>query len=365
MNKDGKDAGNAQLARRNSYAYMRAAAALAIVFLHTFQFNVEVFQPMGGAKIASVVVRNGMMWAVPVFVMVTGALLLEPNRKLPYDRLFSHYVLRIVALLFVCVCASRWMDEYLLGIAPAEEPLAFAGNTVVAFLTAGGWQTFWYLYLLLAIYLTLPLLRGMARGLDDAGLRYATAVLFVFQSVVPFAANMAGQQAGVYLLCYTVYPLYLALGYRMGKGAARMRLAAAWVLVGACVMGNAALTVGCFLFGWSGLIGELGLYSFPLTVVEAAGIFLLFSRMDKGQSTDTKNAGQSNARQINILLSFDRHTLAIYLLHLFYLRIALYYFSFNPYRYGVWMAAVEAAGLFLLSYLTAAVLSGVRELFAL
>lgn len=337
---------------------------MAIVFLHTFQFNVEVFQPMGGAKIASVAVRNGMMWAVPVFVMVTGALLLEPNRKLSYERLFWHYIFRIAVLLFVCVCASRFLDEYLLGIAPVEEPLVFAGNTVVAFLTAGGWQTFWYLYLLLAIYLTLPLLRGMARGLDDTGLQYATAVLFVFQSAVPFAANMAGQQAGVYLLCYTVYPLYLVLGYRMGKSAVRVPVVAVWFLVGACVIGNVALTVGCFLFGWSRLIGELGLYSFPLTVVEAGGIFLLFSRMDKGQSdirkmTSTQSAEMQLTILGKILLAFDRHTLAIYLLHLFYLQMAIYYFGFNPYRYGVWMVAVEAFILFLLSYLTAGILSGV------
>lgn len=323
---------------------------MAIVFLHTFQYNVEAFRPMGGAKIASVAVRNGMMWAVPVFVMVTGALLLDPNRKLPYERLFWHYIFRIVVLLFVCVGASRVLDEYLLGIAPVEEPLVFAGNTVVAVLTAGGWQTFWYLYLLLAIYLTLPLLRGMVRGLDDPGLRYATVVLFVFQSVVPFAANMAGQQAGVYLLFYTVYPLYLVLGYRMGKGAVQVPAGMAWFLAGVGAIGNIALTAGCFLFGWSSLISELGLYSFPLTVVEAMGIFLLFSRMDEGSGIG------------KVLLAFDRHTLAIYLLHLFYLRMAIYYFGFNPYRYGVWMAAVEAVGLFLLSYLTAGVLHSLRRL---
>ena len=59
---------------------LRAIACIAIVILHTF-YAASVYAPDHTAKIAALTTRNLMMWAVPCFVMVSGALLLDSARE--------------------------------------------------------------------------------------------------------------------------------------------------------------------------------------------------------------------------------------------------------------------------------------------
>ena len=336
--------------RRNSYCYMRAAAAMAIVILHTFQYNVGAFPVMGVTKIASVAVRNCMLWAVPVFVMVTGALMLSEERVLPYPRLFFRYVAKTVLLLFICVTGGRLLDQYILGIAQAEPSMIFVLHSLTALFTAQGWQTFWYLYLLLAIYLSLPAFRGIAKGLSRKDIRYLLWVLFLFQSVLPFIGFFLRMDSGWYLLFYTIYPFYLLAGYYFRNGNmfdGRFILASVIVCAGM----EAALTVGCFLGGWSLLIGEIERYSFPVVVVGSLSAFLLFVRREEPERVSLPQ---------RMLLLFDRYTLDIYLIHLFLLEIMVYGLQFDPYGYGIGMVFAEAVGLFIVSFVFS---YGLRQIF--
>ena len=66
--------------RTNYYSYLRAIACMGIVLLHTADASVMLY---GDAisnvqKTVSMGMVYCMMWAVPTFVMVTGALLLNP-----------------------------------------------------------------------------------------------------------------------------------------------------------------------------------------------------------------------------------------------------------------------------------------------
>lgn len=67
-----------------------------------FQDASEGFQVMGTAKIVSMALRNSLLWAVPFFVMVSGALLLDPEKEMSYKKIYSKYILRI----FVCLVAA-------------------------------------------------------------------------------------------------------------------------------------------------------------------------------------------------------------------------------------------------------------------
>ncbi|MCQ2512339.1 MAG: acyltransferase family protein, partial [Lachnospiraceae bacterium] len=64
----------------NRYSYIRSLACIGIVFLHMIYGAVTIY---GGdaaelPRNISWIVVNNLYWAVPCFVMVTGALLLDP-----------------------------------------------------------------------------------------------------------------------------------------------------------------------------------------------------------------------------------------------------------------------------------------------
>ena len=73
---------SANNSRVYSFSYLRAAACFAIVLLHTVFCAVSLFPEEASATQAllSNIVVNNMMWAVPCFLMVSGALLLNPER---------------------------------------------------------------------------------------------------------------------------------------------------------------------------------------------------------------------------------------------------------------------------------------------
>ena len=60
------------------FSYIRSLACIAIIILHTVYSAVLLFGSNIDAEknIISMAVVDSMMWAVPCFIMVTGALLL-------------------------------------------------------------------------------------------------------------------------------------------------------------------------------------------------------------------------------------------------------------------------------------------------
>lgn len=408
-----------QIGERNrSFCYMRSLATLAVVVLHVCQYNTEVFFPTGKDKIISVVIRNATFWAVPVFVMVTGALMLNPVRRLSYKRLLRHYVIRILVLLYLCICAQILLDQYVLGIEERERWISLWRHSVRELILAGGWTPMWYLYLLPAIYLVLPAFRLMVQAANKYDLLYLISVLFVFQSVLPMVVALTVRNSKFYILYYTIYPLYLLLGYVLSliNRTDRVTVRVVAMEVAFCFVLNAVLTCSCFLNGWLEVIRQIGTYSFPLTVIQASGIFFLFSQSNGTRLSETglsgecaylpdggadeeglrltdgetdeegmfastagsegesvqpsaDGAGGRCMRKLNsagaeeesvrrkvgrvvsaILLHIDRHTLKIYIIHLFLLRVLLYGIGFDPYQYGIGMVLTEALVLYLGSY---------------
>lgn len=46
-------------------------------------------------------------WAVPVFVMASGALFLNPEKYIPYSKIFKKYVFRLILVLLSCWISFR------------------------------------------------------------------------------------------------------------------------------------------------------------------------------------------------------------------------------------------------------------------
>ena len=94
---------SANNSRVYSFSYLRAVACLAIVLLHTVFCAVSLFPEEASATQAllSNIVVNNMMWAVPCFLMVSGALLLNPERPVTVKKCLTKYIPRMLIALVV------------------------------------------------------------------------------------------------------------------------------------------------------------------------------------------------------------------------------------------------------------------------
>ena len=145
------------------YARLDAArwlAAVAVVMLHGAATVVSDPAAYGsGAWLAANLYDSAARWCVPVFVMISGALLLDPERPQDARRFYSRRVARICApLLFWTLfyllwrTALDWIDDGRLDLSFWPRKLAHGEP----------YYHLWYLYMIVGLYLFAPLVRALA-----------------------------------------------------------------------------------------------------------------------------------------------------------------------------------------------------------
>lgn len=258
-----------------------------------------------------------MMWAVPCFVMTTGALLLEETKEISYKKIFGKYVARILTALIVFCLIFRFFDMFM-----DKEPvnIEVLKNGIYEILTGTSWSHMWYLYLLIGLYFLLPFYKKIAKYSDKQELRYLLGVYMIFLSLLPLS-GIWGISSGFYIHVSTIYPFYLFCGYAVHKKIIEVNK---WIAGIAAVLS----TIGIFLLTivrWRYNIEEmeqLWSYSSILVILQAVGIFMSMDRI--------KNIGSKAGRML--LDKIDRCSFGIYLIHMIFVRAILRYAEFDPYE---------------------------------
>jgi surface polysaccharide O-acyltransferase-like enzyme len=159
---------------------------------------------------------GSVRFAVPLFVMISGALFLSEDR--PIKKLYGKYILRIVtAFLFWSILYAA--ISYFQGTSLTE-----AIKEAIK-----GHYHLWYLYMIVGLYMIVPFLRPVVQ--NKTLLRYFLILSFLVGIVVPpavailavFRPNSATFAQSVwdqtYLYLPFGYSFYFVLGYRL-KGIA-------------------------------------------------------------------------------------------------------------------------------------------------
>ena len=336
--------------RNTGLSLVRVIACLGIVILHTVFAANEYFADgiTDTQNLFSRITENNMMWAVPCFLMVTGALQLDPARTIPLKKLYGRYILRVLIALVACCVIFRIFDMCMDG-----EPFTTAGlaKAFIELITARCWGHLWYLYLLIGIYVLLPFYRIIARYATNREFMYLIAVYILFVSVIPMI-SARGLNVGFYISESIIYPAYLFLGYMINTNRAYMTPKMGWV---ACVIGTAVIVILDICKYSQGMnIGDdwFG-YSSPAVIIQTIGVFAIISKV----RIETPRA----AKAITLI---DGCTFGIYLIHMVFIRTIFRYMQINPYEFVAPLSLMGAvAGISLISFIIVWVLKkipGVR-----
>ena len=101
-------------------SFIRVIACISIVILHCFKYSLALSQA-GTIKLSNsqITCSNIMLylmnWAVPCFVMVTGALLLDNSKQITYKKLFSKYILKMALLILIFSIIFQIIDTLMIG----------------------------------------------------------------------------------------------------------------------------------------------------------------------------------------------------------------------------------------------------------
>jgi len=153
---------------------LRILAAFSVVLLHSAaQFWYDLDRQSTVWLIANsydALFRFG----VPIFVMLSGAMFLDPDYPMDLKRLYRHNVLRLIILYVVWSCAyglydSRLFDFQTVGIKEVLREILY------------GRYHLWFLPMIAGIYLLLPVLKSWIMHAEKKNIQYFLVLFLVLQ----------------------------------------------------------------------------------------------------------------------------------------------------------------------------------------
>ena len=160
---------------------LRVLATFAVITIHVSA------NKWGSADVASFewqvfsMYDSLVRWAVPMFVMISGVLFLDPDRTVPTRKIFTKYIPRII-------CAfAFWSVAYALFEVFAMQSI-HTKSELFAQLVKGEYHL-WFLYMIVGLYIVVPILRKVTA--DSVATRYFLAVALVFSFAIPTVTALA------------------------------------------------------------------------------------------------------------------------------------------------------------------------------
>ncbi len=158
---------------------------MAIVLLHVYVSIASTvgYDSLGEPRrtIDAVVCVVAARWAVPAFLMVSGALLLDPARNVGWDRI-GRYVRRMLFVLGtfgLAFCLIESVYDH------GGFSLDVVGEALLNLLTGHSWDHLWYVYALLALYLLTPALRAVVQRVSPRALGWGLLAAYALVLVLP------------------------------------------------------------------------------------------------------------------------------------------------------------------------------------
>ena len=190
---------------------LRAISIFAVIILHTASDYVDQYGEISSSAWWSANIYNGLVrFCVPMFVLLSGALLLQPGKIVTAKEIFYKRLPRILIPLafwsIVYVLFDNYINHKTVGeINVAQQLKVFYQGPVVFHL--------WYLYMLTGIYLMYPVINIFISVATEKQLRYFLIVWFGANAIIGIINILFALDIGIDLNFFTGYIGYFILGY--------------------------------------------------------------------------------------------------------------------------------------------------------
>ncbi len=195
--------------RKIYYDIMRIIAILAVIVIH---ITAEVWYTNSvNNKWLIINFFNCLVhsWAVPLFLAISGALLLK--KEISIKKIFTKYIPRIL----ICLVAWHYI-YYFLSVNSITWKHFFTASYNL--LIGKTFSHLWYLYLLLGIYIFVPILSKLVKSLNKKELLYLIIIFFIVSIFIPNTKQLTGLDLKPFIDPYKIfvlseYILFILLGY--------------------------------------------------------------------------------------------------------------------------------------------------------
>ncbi len=253
---------------------LRVGSTFAVVVLHAAAGAMSRASDTGSPSWwAANVTDSCVRWSVPVFVLISGALLLDPAKPEGPAAFLKRRLTRILTPLVVWSIALLLLRVLL-------EPSITARDIARAVLEGRPYGHLWYLYMVLGLYLFTPFLRTYVRHSSSAERGWLILVLLLVSSGASMLDYVYGSAGWMTWVLFPRYLGYYLCGHQLRR-ADPAAISTGWVLL---LLGSAALVTVLGTYVLVNLVGPLrglALYDFlsPSVIVMSLAVFVSVRRL--------------------------------------------------------------------------------------
>lgn len=293
-------------------SFLRIAATISVVFLHTcctLSLNPETFDFSKSQEIFFQTGHQLFLWAVPVFFMISGMLLLSSEKEMTYKAVLKKYVLRLALALIlfgVMFGAVKSFVEFHT-IKPLYIMKWIIENDTFSHL--------WYLYTLISVYLILPLLYSGVKHMSDKDLLILLSLCFLFSFFAPTVQDITGMRIEFSIsVSYAVF--YFILGYYLKRTPVR-RIFKGNINILIIILCVAAIIALIITDNYNNISN---IYTSPLIAVYSIAVFCL--------ALDRKEEISEN--KFKKIWKIDRLCFGVYLIHPLFIQLTYRFIKITP-----------------------------------
>ena len=224
--------------RSNRIPYLDVARALAIISITTNHAYNRSFTGSSQAEYQAVPFIYSLLKAmlqsfsrigVPLFLMITGALLLPRDYSKKYSKFLKHNWLRLFITTEIWLCIMFWYKQLAPGSILMTRGLGYClvrFLMTLLFLNPDTLGRMWYMEMILCVYLMIPLFSAALRTLPHRVFLLPIIFILIHSYVIPdVSAFLNGFQLKSYLSSaltagnlFSMYAVFLLIGYWIGEG---------------------------------------------------------------------------------------------------------------------------------------------------
>lgn len=190
---------------------LRVVSILAVVLIHA---TVSTVQKFSSTDISWWFIGNIYeslsRWSIPIMVMVSGMLLLDPRKEDKIGMFFKKRFNKVVIpLIFWSIIYIIW--KYKIDIIEYK-PLPIL-IIIKSFITGSVYYHLWFIYLIIGLYIATPFLRVYVKNATFVNIKYFLIIWFISNGIIIFTAKITHIMFLLDLNFFTGYVGYFILGY--------------------------------------------------------------------------------------------------------------------------------------------------------
>lgn len=186
---------------------IRVIALMCIMFNHTGDRGNSVYLYTNGTFTFTVSLMGDILCkiGVPLFLMVSGALLLQKEENL--QQIYRKRVPRIIKAIVLFTTIRYFYECY--GV---KQRTFSVFELIEAIFTGNLFTPYWFLYAYLSILLTLPFIKKMIKALDEKEMKLLILLIFAFNAILPAISAVFDTWFEISFMFGSSYS-YFVLGY--------------------------------------------------------------------------------------------------------------------------------------------------------